>query len=285
MSLTFKENLVYILAALLLTGFLPACAQQTSLAQSVEEPASPSAQPTEAIPTPVLADPTQPAPAGLFNENGLAVQIDPALASGGSLEQVPPVSGTSDSPYWLAAPAFRQVTLNGYPVANHAFTAQIFVYPVDEFKAANPAAAEIITNLQTMIGAPKEIDPLPFLPLINAKPIIHPQFQVLSFQNGQGFRCLTQLSQGITPINNLELIYTYQGLTQDGKYYVAAVLPVTHSSLPADGKMAGKELEDLASSYTQTLSAVTESLNQQSASSFTPDLTRLDAMLSSLEIQ
>ncbi|HVN55487.1 MAG TPA: hypothetical protein VMT46_14225 [Anaerolineaceae bacterium] len=59
---------------------------------------------------------------------------------------------------------------------------------------------------------------------------------------------------------------------------------MTHSSLPADGKLAGKELEELASSYTQTLSTVAQSLNQQPAGSFTPDLTKLDAMLSSLEI-
>ena len=87
------------------------------------------------------------------------------------------------------------------------------------------------------------------------------------------------------PINNYELIYTYQGLTSDGKYYVAAVLPVNHPSLPADGKVTGKEPPEFTSDFPTYLANVVKALNPQAANTFTPDLTQLDAMMSSLEIK
>jgi hypothetical protein len=92
-------------------------------------------------------------------------------------------------------------------------------------------------------------------------------------------------SQGIVPINNYELIYTFQGLTSDGKYYVAAVLPINHPSLPADGKVTGKEPLEFTSDYSTYLANVVKSLNPQAANTFTPDLTQLDVMLRSLEIK
>ena len=46
---------------------------------------------------------------------------------------------------------------------------------------------------------------------------MHSQVQYLDFKNGTGVRYLTQFDQGILPINNYELVYTYQGLTSDGK--------------------------------------------------------------------
>ena len=86
------------------------------------------------------------------------------------------------------------------------------------------------------------------------------------------------------PVNNFELIYTYQGLTSDGKYYVAAVLPVNHPGLPADGSVTGDEPPEFTSDFQTYLENVAGTLNPQSADTFTPDLTQLDAMMSSLEI-
>jgi hypothetical protein len=126
---------------------------------------------------------------------------------------------------------------------------------------------------------------MPFLPLFNAAQVMHAQTQYLNFKNGQGLRFLTAFSQGNVPINNYELIYTFQGLTSDGKYYVAAVLPVNHPSLPADGKVTGKEPPEFTSDYSSYLSNVVKILNSQAANTFIPDLTQLDAMISSLEIK
>ena len=126
---------------------------------------------------------------------------------------------------------------------------------------------------------------MPFLPLLNARQAMRSQVQYMDFQNGQGLRYLTWFSQGILPVNNHELIYTYQGITSDGNYYVAAVLPVNHPSLPADGSITGNEPPEFSSDYATYLMNVAANLNSQTTKSFTPDLTQLDAMMSSLEIK
>ncbi len=93
---------------------------------------------------------------------------------------------------------------------------------------------------------------MPFLPLFNAAQVMHSHVRYLDFKTGQGLRYLTMFSQGIVPINNNELIYTYQGLTSDFNAYLANTAA---------------------------------SLNTQPAESFTPNLTMLDAMMSSIEIR
>ena len=109
---------------------------------------------------------------------------------------------------------------------------------------------------------------------------MHAQVQFLNFNHGTGVRYLTQFDQGILPINNYELIYTFQGLTSDGKYCIAAVLPVTHPDLPADAAVNS----DLANDFQSYLSQTVTMLNEQPADSFTPDLNALDALIRSLEI-
>lgn len=59
-------------------------------------------------------------------------------------------------------------------------------------------------------------------------------------------------------MNNQELFYTYQGLTDDGTYYVAVIFPVSHPDLPAD---ISSVPEDPADDYETYLNSVTEQLN------------------------
>jgi hypothetical protein len=199
--------------------------------------------------------------------------------------QTETVTASSDGPYWEVLPAYTRLTLQGYPISNHLLTPQIFIYPVQELKAVNEGTVPIITSLQTLLQPPQEIPIMPFMPLFNAQQVMHAHVQYLDFQNGQGLRYLTQYDQAFIPINNYELIYTYQGLTADGNYYVAAVLPVSHPSLPADAAVTGNEPPEFSSDFPTYLQNVVASLNPQAANTFTPDLTQLDAMMGSLEVR
>ncbi len=219
-------------------------------------------------------------------ESSQPYSLDSAgLATSIQMETVAAVPASDNAPYWEVLPAYTRLTLQGYPVANHLLQPQIFIYPVKELEQANDGAAQIVASLQSLIASPKEIAHMPFLPLFNASQVMHTQIQYLDFKNGHGLRYLTQFDQGIMPINNYELIYTYQGLTNDGKYYVAAVLPVTNPGLPADDKVTGQEPQDFVNDFPKYVATVTATLNTQAADTFTPDLTQLDAMFSSLEIR
>ncbi len=204
-----------------------------------------------------------------------------AVAQNVTVETVAAQPASADGPYWEAAPQYRLVTLQGYPVTSHLLKPQIFIYPVNELAAANPAAGTVANELDTLLQFRQDTDTLPFLPLFNAAQMMHVQMQYLDFGNGQGVRFLTQFSQGLNAINNYELIYTFQGLTSDGKYYVAAVLPVTHPELPASNEVSEGMLND----YPAYISNTVLQLGQQNGNSFTPDLSQLDALIRSIEIR
>ena len=65
--------------------------------------------------------------------------------------------------------------------------------------------------------------------------MFHAQYQVFPFGSGGGIRYLTLYAQYYAPINNHDLFYTYQGLTNDGKYWVSAILPINNPILPDNG--------------------------------------------------
>jgi hypothetical protein len=240
---------------------------------------------TEAVPTTVTAT-TQPVSGGspqLMLDSG-------SLSSGLQIETVAAVYASNETPFWEVLPEHTRVTLqgyplSGYPLSNPPMQPHIYIYPVEELWKVNRDAGIIAESLKTLLQSPQEIPQMPFLPLVNAAQVMHAHIQYLDFKNGQGLRYLAEFSQGIEPVNNSGLVYTYQGLTSDGKYYVAAVLPVNHPSLPADGNIRGDEPPEFINDHAAYLTNVQWSINQQAASSFTPDLTLLDAMLSSLEIK
>jgi hypothetical protein len=113
------------------------------------------------------------------------------------------------------------------------------------------------------------------------------QDAVIEFQSGKGVRYITQYSQGIVPINNQEMFYTFQGLTADNKYWVAVILPISNSILPANGKNPpdGQSMEEFANNYRTYIADTTAKLNAQGPNSFTPTLAMLDALVNSIVVQ
>ncbi len=227
-----------------------------------------------------MALPTQP-PSGASGEITLDLS---GVAQDQTVETVPAVAASAGGPYWEAAPEYRRVNLQGYPVTSHLIKPQIFVYPVADLAAANAGMGQMAADLQALLGTQQAAEPLPFLPLFNAQQVIHPQVRYLDFRNGQGVRYLTQFDQAPLPINNYELLYTFQGLSSDGKFYIAAVLPVTHKELPATQQVSAQQEADLKD-FPAYLARTSAWLDEQPSGSFTPDLAKLDALIQSIEVQ
>ena len=259
------------LAVLML--LLAACAAPAAVTPTVVTPTDglPTVAPTDAPP------PAAQSPELTANLNGLAQGLTAQV-----IAAVPP---TTDGPYWEALPEHTRLDLTGYPIGEHLMKPQIFIYPLDELAAANQGAGQIAADLQTLLQTQQVGKNLPFLPLFNASQVMHAQVQFLDFKNGQGVRFVTQFDQAPLPINNHELIYTYQGLTSDGKYYVAALLPVNLAGLPADETITGQESPEFVSDFLKYLETTVSLIDAQPASAFTPDLSALDALVQSIEIK
>jgi len=242
-------------------------------------PTQPPTNTPVVLPTQPPAEATQP-PASTTGDITLDLS---GAAQDVTVETVEAVA-SADGPTWAAAPEHRRVSLVGYPASNHLVQPQIFVFPVADLAGANERAGQMATDLQGLLQARQPVDQMPFLPLTNDVQVMHAQVQYLDFKNGSGVRFLTQFNQGPVPINNVQLIYTFQGLTGDGKYYIAAVLPVTHPELPATSEVTAQTTEELNNFQTTVAETVTW-LDQQPGSSFTPDLAKLDALIQSIELK
>ena len=155
--------------------------------------------------------------------------------------------------------------------------ATIDIFPVDEYLGLFPAEWEIIDALQTLI-AERPSDPpyknYRFLPPPPATQVFNAQPLYLDFQNGAGLRYLTEYSQAVMPITPS---YTFQGLTDDGKYYISAWMPVTTDALPPQD-MDMSDIDAMLAS----MDARIADLDTLSDSDFDPALGVWDGLISSL---
>lgn len=173
--------------------------------------------------------------------------------------------------------------------------AQIHIYPIAGLNAEVQPVVDGLRQLLTeppdaaaleaiSLGQDSFLPGLTMLPPSNARQPFRAQVEYLTFVGGRGVRYLTQLSQGLVPVSNQELFYTFQGLTDDGALYVAAYFPVTLPVLPASPQMSDEALTALVEDWLGYLTVTTQLLNEQAAAAFTPDLTALDMLINSLSV-
>ena len=279
------RNVLFVLIAAVL--LLAACGPAATPAPT-QEPAQPTVPAPAPSPTAAPEIVVTEAPAATAEPTGgtagdISVDLG-SLAQDMTVETVPANPASAGGPPWEVAPEYRRLTLQGYPIANHMHKPQIFVYPVAGLAPANEALGIIASDLQALLQSQQAGANLPFLPPFNASQVFHAQVKYLDFKSGKGVRFLTQFDQAFLPINNYELFYTFQGMTGDGKYYVAAILPVTHPDLPATNQVSEAQMQEL-SDFPAYLSKTVAMLEGQPASSFTPDLSQLDALVGSIEVK
>jgi hypothetical protein len=222
-----------------------------------------------------------------FTYNGVSFDLDPAVSASVNGQIVPENPGSEDGPFWEVHPQYVQISLDGYPLEQTFFSPVIAVYPVEEYSQMSPRAGETLDNLKDfLVQKPAAADQAPFLPVINYGQVFHSNLEGLDFQNGSGARFLAIYAQEPAPVNNQALIYTFQGLTSDGRYVVSVILPVNHPSLPADANaLSISELKSIAENYDTHRAEMASLLSSQPADSFTPDLDKLDTLVASLAIE
>jgi len=237
-------------------------------------------------PTP-LTVPTLPAANVTCNE--LSFYLDPALGDGGVCETVPE-SSSSDIPMDIFIyPAHTELTIQNYPLTHTQFPPQVWIYPVSRFSELLPdVLPPRVSDLERLISnGTWSSGVLPFLPPIPQVQAFFLHETVLSFNGGGGVRFITEYSEGPTPITNKNIIYTFQGLTGDGRYWVAVTLPISSPILPAeyDTMPEGYTEESLILNYNSYVSEVKEALEAQLPDLFSPTLDSLDSLVKSITIR
>lgn len=246
--------------------------------------------------------PAGQAPAAATSPGGIPVFATPirltipdGLASGVTAETIDVVTDQTGAP-WDVAPPHLQLTFQGYALQGSFHVPQLFVYPAQQYASMNPAAAESLKRLQAVLAQPgtgHDQDGLPRVPFFNAGQVIAAQQKVIHFSGGSGLRFITQYAQDVSPVNNSGLFYLFEGLSEDGKYYLIGVLPVNLPFLPADsqpdaavpaGGVPFPSGAAAGSSYQEYFAQITGRIEAARGDQFTPALDLLDDLMQSIAV-
>lgn len=229
--------------------------------------------------------------------------IPEGVASGAQSEIVPRADATDDMPYWIAAPEYLKITLAQNLTFASNFEGTLAILPAEEFMQMSENANEKINTLKSQLanGDPKGIK---VLPPFNAGLTLDARNEIFDFQNGKGIRSIQEYHQYAAPVTNDYLIYSYQGITSDGKYYVSFVAPIRAPFLidegynpdpnsttptplpPADGfSYPAASSVSGGPEYDQYITAIADKFAQTSPEQFTPSLDALDSLVRSILIQ
>ncbi len=242
-------------------------------------------EPTVDIPTmePMMATMAAKASSPIeYDQNGLAFTYYPEMATGATFIQKEEVNDPNLPP-WESGPKMREITLEGYADSIQYIKPVIEVAEVADLLKIKPGMQDIYNRLKTMLDADTADDgtvQMPFLSETNAGQALSSNHKLVNFMNGKGLRYITFMTQGVGPINNDYLLYIYQGLTANGKYYVSATMPISAKALP-DPATVPDMMDDVDGYY----KSVSDMLDQQPANAFTPDLDYLDFFFISFNVK
>ncbi len=222
-----------------------------------------------------------------INYEGISFSFDQNIGLNVNATTIPAQDMGDDYMPGETYPTHYEFTFDTYAVGDHFHTPKILIYPVDEYLASSPYVADAINALQDALATHTTgglHNPLPFLPMWPAAQIFNARVEYFDFQNGSGLRYLTMFVQVLYLVDNQNLFYTYQSLTDDGRYYISAVLPVIHMGLPNDGSSEVDDWEEFSNNFDSYLADTILWLEEQDPNTFFPSLIALDEMIASFEI-
>ena len=190
-------------------------------------------------------------------------------------------------------PANLRFHMGNDKIADYVTSAdrQVVIYPApawrDLFVQAGEEKGNPVDTLKSLLakGSSSVAGEIPILPPADAFQVLKARVKLLPFHGGKGFAFVTAYAQDDVPVANDALFYTFQGLTDDGRYWISFYYPVNASVLP---KTLGDspEMKDY-DAFEKNLGAYrkkTVRALEDPKTVYTPDLSKLDALVRSIEI-
>lgn len=147
-------------------------------------------------------------------------------------------------------------------------------FSVSGLSAVNPEIYDHVIKLTNMINSASEgagisafSAPIPFLPYQDRTQLIQLLPALITSNGFTGIRFITAYGNQGEPVSNDSILYTFQGLSLDGKLYLSVTIPITNSQLSGPTDPAGVDWAALPSE------------------SWQPSLESLDAMVHSIQVR
>ncbi len=234
---------------------------------------------------------------GAVEFEGISFTVDPSLASRVEITQTEPYYETEPGMTMFGStPGYTQFDFFGFPVEGIQYPRMV-VMPVDTFEEGS-RSAEMLGQLQTLLDERPDLSSrewlqlsydefLPMLPLINAAQVFAVAPEYIDFENGSGVRYVTYYAQDVSPIVREYAFYTFQGITDDGRYVVSAFFPIAADVLPSNEEIDYSTIDwdSFVPAYTDYLADVYAQLENSAEDGFTPALDSLDGVIESLRVE
>jgi LPXTG-motif cell wall-anchored protein len=230
--------------------------------------------------------------------DGVSFRYDASLAGGVVGKMVPETIASGDTFWWIAQPQHIEVSFTDFHGSSDQwFPPTIYIFPVrssytsltpsekqdlwlpriqrlQEMLSKQPDPRSVVDQMTQSQGSLTEMSPLP---PINAAMTLSGKLGYLRFRNGLGIRYLVQGAQDVSPPDRNNTGYTFQGLTDDGKYYVAAFFSAFPTAMQPIQLFQG---DDIGAYYRNLIGRFDGISND----AYKPNLDNLDKMLSSLSV-
>jgi hypothetical protein len=286
-----SSKLKITLAAVFVVLASHACAPGTPPASGETELQTMVAATLQAVTQQAANSAAQPAGIPIAFQN-VSFTIPEGLAAGAASEAIPVADESVGGP-WGVSPEHIEFTLTGYALQGDGFDPVVHIYPAQAYAEVNPWAQRSLDRLRVILASPSmplTNENLPTVPFNGAAAQQYAaQAKLLPFDGGNGVRMISQYGQFPGAITKDNSFYHYEGLTSDGKYFVAVLLPV---SLPlqstadnpfADGIPYPNDISD-TDGLAQYYQGITDKLNAAGNDEFTPSLDALDELIASIAI-
>jgi hypothetical protein len=222
----------------------------------------------------------------------ISFSYDVDLISRIEVDAFGPILDPDGQTMYGSQPGYTLFSVYGYPIIRPNNRAMIRIARTEDFPATESISDTLRQQLVDFLAARTPLaaqvntsggDVIPVLPPINAAQVLIAKPEYLEFQNGFGARFISYYSQGLEPITDEAIMYTFIGMTADGKYVVSAKFPVDTSVLP-EIDYTTLDYDAFAQNYLPYLDETLATLDGLDAQSYTPDQTLLDNLMKSLQV-
>jgi len=231
----------------------------------------------------------------------ISFEIPEGLAEEAGSEIIARSPAGDDVPTWDVYPEHIRFTLLQSDLFPSQFEPMIRIFPAQEYASMNDSAQQLIPMLEQKLASGDYAGAI-VLPPYNAALTLDAQAGKLDFVSGSGIRSIQEYHQAPVPITNDFLIYSFQGVIGDTKYYVSAVIPIHAPFLidetynpapysttptpvvPPGGFAFPLTTSDNPQDYSTYIQSISAKLSQLPTDQFSPSLAQLDTLVQSIQI-
>lgn len=160
----------------------------------------------------------------------------------------------------------------------------IRLYRIDDFGADQQAQLDQLTLLLEEKPDLTTFETLPFLPLVAAGQMIRARTEYIETAQVRGIGYMTGFREVAEPFLSHELVYTFQGISMDGRYYISAIFTLFVNVLPSSYPTVFNA-EEFTANLDQYLQGITQDINKADEEAFSPSLATIESQIASFRFE